>query len=125
MHIAADTKIRAVETYVAGYAAGDVDTILSIFAEDAVLEDPVGTPAHQGKAALRGFFSVGIEMEAKLHMLGEVRCAGDSAAFVFAVELKFEGVNKWIEVIDVFRFDDAGKVTEMRAYWGPENMEDV
>lgn len=125
MQITADAKIRAVQTYVAGYAAGDVDTILSIFAEDAVLEDPVGTPVHQGKAALRAFFLVGIEMEAKLHMLGDVRCAGDSAAFVFAVALKFEGVNKRIEVIDVFRFDDEGKITEMRAYWGPENMKDA
>jgi steroid delta-isomerase len=125
MQIAADAKIRAVQTYVAGYAAGDVDTILSIFAEDAYLEDPVGTPVHKGKAALRAFFSVGIEMKAKLHMLGDVRCAGDSAAFAFAVELEFDGVNKWIEVIDVFRFDDVGKVTEMRAYWGPENMKDV
>lgn len=125
MHITADAKTRAVQTYVAGYAAGDVDAILSIFAEDAVLEDPVGKPAHQGKAALRAFFSVGIEMEAKLHMLGDVRCAGDSAAFVFAVELKFDGAYKRIEVIDVFRFDDVGKVTEMRAYWGPENMKDA
>lgn len=125
MPLTADAKIRAVQTYVAGYAAGDVDTILSIFAEDAVLEDPVGTPAHKGKAALRTFFSVGIGMKAKLHLLGDVRCAGDSAAFAFAVELEFDGVNKRIEVIDVFRFDDVGKVREMRAYWGPENTRDA
>ena len=87
MHIAADTKIRAVETYVAGYAAGDVDTILSIFAEDAVLEDPVGTPAHQGKAALRGFFSVGSlfqcaqkRVRAEHHAWGHARHAGHFAS---------------------------------------------
>lgn len=120
-----DTKILAIQTYIASYAAADVDTILSIFAEDAVVEDPVGTPAHQGKEALRAFFSVGIEMGAELHMLGDIRCSGDTAAFVFAVELKFEGAPKRIEVIDVFRFDDMGKVIEIRAYWGPENMKDA
>jgi len=27
-----------------------------------------------------------------------------------------------IEVIDTFRLNDEGKIVEMRAYWGPENM---
>ncbi|NLE49726.1 MAG: Nuclear transport factor 2, partial [Sandaracinaceae bacterium] len=27
-----------------------------------------------------------------------------------------------IDVIDVFRFDDEGLISEMRAYWGKENM---
>ena len=27
-----------------------------------------------------------------------------------------------IQVIDVFEFDDAGKIASMRAYWGPENI---
>ncbi len=26
-----------------------------------------------------------------------------------------------IEVVDVFEFDDDGKVVSMKAYWGPEN----
>ena len=120
-----EAKVLAIQTYIAGYAAADVDTILSIFAEDAVVEDPVGTRALHGKEALRAFFSVGIEMGAKLHMTGDIRCAGNSAAFVFAVELEFGGAPKRIEVIDVFCFNDFGKVIEMRAYWGPENMKDA
>ena len=27
-----------------------------------------------------------------------------------------------IEVIDVFEFDDSGKVVSMKAYWGAENL---
>jgi steroid delta-isomerase len=26
-----------------------------------------------------------------------------------------------IEIIDVFEFNDSGKVISMKAYWGPEN----
>lgn len=27
-----------------------------------------------------------------------------------------------IEAIDVFRFDAEGRIIEMRAYWGPQNI---
>jgi steroid delta-isomerase len=27
-----------------------------------------------------------------------------------------------IEPLDVMSFDDAGKITAMKAYWGPENV---
>lgn len=118
-------KVDIIETYVAGYAAGDLDRILSIFDDDAIVEDPVGAAAHKGKEAVKSFFAAGVSMGAKLKLLGDIRCAGDSAAFVFAVDVNFDGGNKRIEVIDVFRFNADGKVTEMRAYWGPENMKDI
>ena len=35
------------------------------------------------------------------------------------------GGPKEIEVIDTFKFDGEGKVTEMRAYWSPANMRAV
>ena len=40
----------------------------------------------------------------------------------FTVTLDWEGARQVIEVIDTFRIDDAGKITEMRAFWGPGNM---
>lgn len=117
-------KIKAVETYVDSYCAGDLDGIVSIFAEDATVEDPVGTPLHAGKNAIRAFFSAGVEMGAQLKLLGSIRCSNDFAAFPFAVELDFGGSQKRIEVIDTFKFNEHGKVIEMRAFWGPENMQD-
>jgi len=60
---------------------------------------------------------------AKLELLGEPRCAADYVAFPFAVELDWEGARQVIEVIDTFRFDADGKIVEMRAYWGPENVQ--
>lgn len=115
----------AVETYVASYCKGDLDGIVSIFADDAIVEDPVGTPVLKGRDAIRNFMSVGVSMGAKLRLQGSIRCAANTAAFPFVVELAIEGVAKRIEVIDVFRFSDAGKVIEMRAVWGPQNMSDV
>ena len=39
----------------------------------------------------------------------------------------FEEFETWgkkarIDVIDVFEFNDAGRVQSMKAYWGPENF---
>jgi steroid Delta-isomerase len=50
-----------------------------------------------------------------------VRAGANYAAFAFAALMDPTG-QKRIEVIDTFRFDDQGKVVEMRAFWGPGNQ---
>ena len=59
---------------------------------------------------------------AKLKLEGPIRVVGDYAVFAFSVNLHWEGSDKRIDVIDTFRFNDAGEVMEMRAFWGPTNM---
>lgn len=118
-----DQMRAAIEGYVAGFEAADVDALVGLFADNATVEDPVGGgQVLQGKDAIREFYGFSISTGAKLAMLGEPRCAGDYVAFPFTVTLDWEGARQVIEVIDTFRIDDAGKITEMRAFWGPENM---
>jgi len=38
------------------------------------------------------------------------------------VRLHWDGKDMAIDVIDTFAFDEAGKVREMKAYFGPGNM---
>ena len=59
---------------------------------------------------------------AKLRLEGPIRLATEYAAFAFRVELTMEGKSLTVDVIDTFKFNAAGKVTEMRAYFGPSNM---
>ena len=120
-----ETMEAAVRTYAESFNRGDLDGILSIFAEDATVEDPVGTPLKRGHEELRAFFGVGVQMGARLHLDGPVRCAADHAAFPFHVILEWEGRTQRIDVIDVFRFGEDGKVAEMRAFFGPQNMSDA
>ena len=115
-------KNATVHAYVQGFADADPAAIADLFAEDATIEDPVGTPIKAGKVAIREFYTFSTTTGAKLELLGDPRCAGDSVAFPFAVKLNHDGAQMVIEVIDTFRFDDAGKVTEMRAFWGPGNV---
>ena len=112
----------AVHAYVAGFEAGDTEAIVALFAADATVEDPVGTPPKQGTDAIRQFYAGSIVTGAKLELLGDPRCAGDYVAFPFAVKLEWQGRKQVIEVIDTFRFDADGKIAEMRAFFGPANM---
>ncbi|WP_373490095.1 nuclear transport factor 2 family protein [Parasphingorhabdus sp.] len=120
--VTAADKIKVVDTYIASYNKGDLEGIVSIFADDATAEDPVGTPLLRGKEAIRTFMQAGVSMGAQLRLEGSIRCAGDYAAFPFVVELELDGKLTGIEVIDIFKFDEHGKVIEMRAFFGPDNM---
>jgi steroid Delta-isomerase len=50
-----------------------------------------------------------------------VRTADGYAAFAFSVKLNMGG-EKVVQVIDTFKFNAAGKVSEMRAFWSMDNM---
>lgn len=115
-------KIATVQAYLDGFARADAPMIADLFADDATIEDPIGTPIRRGKAEIREFYTFSTSTGARLELLGDPRCAGDSVAFAFAVKLEHEGQRSVIEVIDTFRYDDAGKVVEMRAFWGPGNV---
>lgn len=112
--------VRAVETYVAAFDAGDPEMVVGLFAADATVEDPVGTPPHTGHDAIRTFYAASMQTGAKLHLDGPVRVAGDTAAFAFHVTFATPGMQ--VDVIDLFRFDAAGKVRSMQAFFGPTNM---
>lgn len=112
----------AVHAYVEGFATADVEAIVALFAADAVVEDPVGTPPKEGHDAIRAFYSFSVGTGAKLHLEGPIRVGPDYAAFAFQVRLTLDGKAATVDVIDVFRFDDAGKVRRMEAYFGPGNF---
>lgn len=111
-------KVAVVNRYVEAFDKADMEIIREIYTEDAVVEDPVGSEPHVGIEAICTFYEVGLGAGAKLVLTGPVRGAGNAAAFPFQVQMG--GMN--IDIIDVFEFNDQGKITSMKAYWGPENM---
>ena len=113
--MASTEEIRTVCTqYIAAVAAGDFDATAALYAESATVEDPVGSDAHVGRDAIRAFYKsvAGDGMEAE--MIGKVQVVGDTASFHFKVLIDGNSV---VEPIDVMTFDDAGKITSMKAYW--------
>ena len=105
---------NACAQYIAAVAAGDFDTTASLYAEDATVEDPVGSDPHVGRDAIHAFYKsvAGDGMTAE--MIGKVQVVGATASFHFKIIV--DG-NSIVEPIDVMTFDDAGKITSMKAYW--------
>lgn len=114
--------VDVVDAYVSAFDRGDADAVAELFAADAVVEDPVGTPPHVGREAILGFYAASMQTGAKLKLEGPVRTTADSAAFAFSVHLDHQGAAMRIDVIDIFRFGADGKVVSMQAYFGPANM---
>jgi len=115
-----DTSIlqKAVHQYIEAFDKADITLIQSLYAEDAIIEDPVGTPVRKGMAAITEFYQGAFAAGAKLVLNGQPRCAGNTVAFTFDVVMG----NLKISPIDVFEMNEQGKVVSMKAYWGPENM---
>ncbi len=116
------TAKRVCETYTRSLEASDLETLLDLFADDASIEDPVGTPLRGGKEVLRAFYAEACQGVAKAELTGSPRLAGNEVAFPFTVTAGTPEQEIIINIIDVFRFNDAGKVATMRAFWGPDNM---
>lgn len=120
--VADDVMVGAVENYVKHFNNGDYEGIAGLFAENATVEDPVGTPAKNGSAEIREFYKMATQLGARLSLDGPVRAAANAAAFAFSVESNAPQGKMTIQVIDTFKFDAHGKVVEMRAYWGQSNV---
>ena len=110
-----------VAAYVQAFEVGDADAVAKLFAPDARLEDPVGTPPIAGRAAILTFYRAAMDQGAKLRLLGPVRLAERHAAFAFSVTTVGPPAVD-IDVIDVFAFDDQGLIMAMSAFWGPSNL---
>lgn len=115
-----DTTVlqTAVTRYVEAFEKADLSIIEDLFAADATVEDPVGTPQHIGIEAIIAFYKSAFDMGVKLELNGKPRCAGNSVAFSFDVVM----TGMKISPIDVFELNTDGKVQSMKAYWSADNM---
>ncbi len=111
----------AVNTYITAFENEDLDAIMGIYADDCSVEDPVGSPVKQGRAAVQEFYKGAIKMKVKLQLEGQIRIAGNEAAFAFSGEVDTGDGIMTFNPIDVMVFNDEGKVTSMRAFFGPTN----
>jgi steroid delta-isomerase len=108
---------KAVNRYLETVSQGRPDDIAALYAEDATVEDPVGSEVHIGRQAIRGFYTSVENVKSKTEVV-TLRALGNEAAFFW--RLIIGGMT--IEIISVMTFDDAGKIASMRAYWGQDNI---
>lgn len=115
---------QAMQAYIDAFNHSDWEGIVSLYADDATVEDPVGQGLINGRADIAAFYQRSIETGARLRLAAPIRAShGDEAAMAFDVELTMPSGRAVIRVIDVMRFDESGRFSSMRAYWGQSDME--
>ncbi len=118
------TMKAAMQAYIDGFNRADAAGIAALYADDATVEDPVGSPPKKGRQEIAAFYEMAVATGAKLALAAPIRAShGDSAAMAFDVQLNMPEGRAVIRVIDVMTFDDQGRFTSMRAYWGKSDMQ--
>jgi len=114
------------EQYTAALSRRDIDAVTALFAADAVIYDPVDSPALEGIDEIRRFFIStsgavrSVKLSGPLHISNDCR----HAAVQMEAEVDLGQGVQVMEVLDAMTFDDEGRVITMRAYYGPTNLRD-
>jgi steroid delta-isomerase len=110
--------------------AADPEAWVALFAEDAVVEDPVGPSAfdpegkgHRGRAAIRAFYDNVISMGKVSFAVRESYAAGNEVANVGTITTAFDGGAKaHVDGVFTYRINDAGEIVALRALWSMDEM---
>ncbi|WP_236211895.1 nuclear transport factor 2 family protein [Metapseudomonas otitidis] len=115
---------KTLARYIELVDACDIDGIVALYAADATVEDPVGSPLHQGREAIGRFYREGLgRANARARQTGPVAATHvGSGAIPFCVDLEWNGGPCSIQVVDVMEFDADGLIRSMKAYWGEANF---
>jgi len=115
----------------AAVQAKDRDGWLTLFADDAVLEDPVGPSfldetgqGHRGLAAIGAFFDANIATVEQITFdLHDSFAAGSEVANVATISMVLPGgATSQCEGVFVYRVRDDGKLLSLRAFWEVDRM---
>lgn len=114
----------ALEAYVERINNGDRDGVLALFAPDAVIEDPVGSPPKTG-AAIKDWFDDTVAFGTQIRPVAPIRGShANAAALMFDVTFQPpEGPAMLIRSLDVCTFDPEGRILRLMAYWGPDDVQ--
>lgn len=125
--MATENQMRAaMQEYIDAFNRQDLEAIVNLYADHATVEDPVGTELKSGRKNIHAFYEYALQTNAKLTLVAPIRAShGQAAAMAFDVRLNYQDQDMVIRVIDVMTFNEEGKFTSMKAYWGPGDMKPV
>jgi ketosteroid isomerase-like protein len=103
---------------------------LALFADDAVIEDPVGVSpldpsgrGHRGKEAIARFWDTVIAPGNVEMRVRESYASGDECANVVSLVNRMPGgIEIGTDCVIVYRVDAAGRIVSLRAYWEFEKV---
>ena len=131
MATAEQTK-AAIDNYLKAWQTNDRELLLQTFADDAIWEDPVGSPAFVGREAIAGFWDFGHQSGNTLTpVFTQCIICGTEGILRFTMQLRTPDGKKGLDlaVVDRFVVNDRGEIQHAQAYWDascasqPEGLE--
>lgn len=125
-HPARTAAIRSMQAV----EAADRTAWLALFADDAVIEDPIGpSPLNpsgeprRGVAAIAEFYDTVVAGGAVRFAIRESHASGNEVANVGTITVTFpDGNRSIVEGVYTYRIDDDGRIVALRAYWEFDQM---
>lgn len=110
--------------------AGDKDAWLENFADDAIVEDPIGASpldpegrGHRGKEAIAGFWDANIGPNKVSFEIAASYVAGNEVANVGSIITTFPDLSQVVvEGVFCYRVGDDGRLSSLRTYWELEKV---
>ena len=109
---------ETIEAYAKAWATGDKELLLSIFAEDAIWHDPVGTPPFKGLKGVEKFWDFSHQDSSRqlTPVVHEIIACGNEGILRFTMQVHLnQGLD--MSIIDYFQVNDDGKITTAKAFW--------
>src|SRR5450432_3545859 len=83
-----ETMKAAMQAYIDAFNSADVAAIVALYAADATVEDPVGSPLKRGAAEIGAFYTHSVATGAKLGLDAPIRgLHGNCAAMAFSAKI--------------------------------------
>ena len=110
--------VEAINTHCRAENTLDKETYIALFADDIVIEDPVGVTTTTGiEAVARDFWASVENAQPKLKLLEDAIVCGNEAIAILEAEINHDGGRVTISPIVVhFTYNDAGKVRSLRSF---------
>ena len=117
---------KAMQSYIDMINKNYHEGTLNLFSDNFTLEDPFGTKA---LTISNGFSAEDFEDEEvqftpkKAELISPISTSyGNQAAMAFKLWMDVGGQEVTIDIVDVMKFDESGKIIEVVAHWGRENV---
>ena len=118
---------HTIAQYIERFSAKDTEGWLALFADDATVEDPIGSGLHTGHDEIRAFWEMSQSLSPSivLHPNGPSCVAGSEAAFPILIVSAVGDSFIEIDATDAMTFTDDAKIASLRAYWDFADMRPV
>ena len=120
--MATGVELKArLQSYIDGLASGDVDEVMRHYADNATCEDPVGGTLYRGLAEIRAFYEQALSgQQLLIEPLTPLLSTTSNCA---AMGARVKTARGTLNFVETQRFDDNGKIVEMRAYYDPADVQ--